>query len=45
MTAHTHTTIVPGCYRCELSADEVNPSFDVKLTTRLFTNYTRDEED
>lgn len=22
MTAHTHLTIVPGCYRCELSRDE-----------------------
>jgi hypothetical protein len=22
MTAHNHRTIVPGCYRCELSMDE-----------------------
>lgn len=22
MTPHTHTTRVPGCYRCELSRDE-----------------------
>jgi hypothetical protein len=23
VTAHTHTSIVPGCYRCDLSLDEV----------------------
>ena len=23
MTAHTHTTFVPGCYRCNLNKDEV----------------------
>ena len=26
MTAHTHSAVVPGCFRCELGADEVrNP--------------------
>ncbi len=23
MTAHTHTVITPGCYRCDLNLDEV----------------------
>lgn len=23
MSAHTHTVITPGCYRCELNADEM----------------------
>ena len=23
MTAHLHSKVVPGCFRCELSADEV----------------------
>lgn len=25
MTLHSHSTRVAGCYRCELSADEVGP--------------------
>lgn len=25
MTSHDHTTIVPGCYRCELGQDETVP--------------------
>lgn len=29
MTTHDHTEIVQGCYRCELSANEVDPRFDV----------------
>ena len=28
MTAHDHRTVVPGCYRCELNADEMDPAFD-----------------
>jgi hypothetical protein len=23
VSAHTHAVVTPGCYRCELSADEV----------------------
>lgn len=23
MSAHTHTVITPGCYRCDLNVDEV----------------------
>lgn len=23
MTAHTHTTLVPACYRCDLNRDEM----------------------
>jgi hypothetical protein len=26
VTAHTHTSIVPGCFRCDLNLDEVQPS-------------------
>jgi hypothetical protein len=26
MTEHNHTTIVPGCYRCDLNKDEVRDS-------------------
>lgn len=25
MSAHDHSTFVPGCFRCELSRDEVEP--------------------
>lgn len=28
MTAHDHASIVPGCFRCEIGADETNPAFD-----------------
>ena len=24
MTQHTHTTVTPGCYRCELGQDEMS---------------------
>lgn len=30
MTAHDHRVYVEGCYRCELSLDEVDPRFDVE---------------
>ena len=30
MSAHDHRTYVEGCYRCELSRDELDPRFDVK---------------
>lgn len=30
MTAHDHREIVPGCYRCELNANELDPRFDVR---------------
>lgn len=33
MSVHDHKTIVEGCYRCELNADELDPRFDVKPTT------------
>jgi hypothetical protein len=29
MSEHDHRAFVPGCYRCELSADEIDPRFDV----------------
>lgn len=28
MTTHDHAAIVPGCFRCEVGADETNPAFD-----------------
>ena len=28
MTAHSHTTVVDGCYRCDLNRDEVQHSRD-----------------
>ena len=34
MSAHDHKTVVEGCYRCELNADEMDPRFDVKPTTQ-----------
>lgn len=34
MTAHTCTTLNPGCYRCELHKDEVNGWIDSLLVTR-----------
>jgi hypothetical protein len=27
MSEHNHASVVPGCYRCELSADEVIPYY------------------
>ena len=27
MTAHLHSTFVEGCYRCDLSRDEVPPTW------------------
>lgn len=29
MTAHNHSEHVEGCFRCELSHDELDPRFDV----------------
>lgn len=28
MTAHTHTVLTPGCYRCDLNADEMRGHLD-----------------
>ena len=30
MTAHDHKVPTPGCYRCELNEDEMNPAFNVR---------------
>ena len=30
MSAHDHREITPGCYRCDLGLDELNPRFDVR---------------
>lgn len=38
MSAHTHTTLTPGCYRCELNIDEMRTvkRRDYTKTTRLW---------
>ena len=38
MSAHTHTVLTPGCYRCELNIDEMRriKRRDYKRTTRLW---------
>ena len=34
MSAHTCRELTPGCYRCELHADEVNAWIDTLVVTR-----------
>lgn len=31
MSAHDHTTRVPGCFRCELSADEAESAMAMEI--------------
>lgn len=30
MSAHDHRAYVEGCFRCEISRDELDPRFDVE---------------
>lgn len=30
MSEHDHREITPGCYRCDLNLDELDPRFDVR---------------
>ena len=41
MTAHTHRTVVPGCYRCDLNKDEIGIS-DSETTYEIFINGSND---
>ena len=34
MTPHTHTTVVPGCFRCDLGSDEVQSATEHVLARR-----------
>ena len=38
MTAHNHSEHVEGCFRSELSRDELDPRFDVSKPTDLEHN-------
>lgn len=39
MTAHNHSTFVEGCYRCELSKDEVTVSDRSAYLSRLYGDH------
>lgn len=43
MTAHNHTVLTPGCFRCDLNRDEVEAAQrDARIETRALREMAQD---